>query len=80
MRDLYSDTSLETALLVDATNAFNCVNHHADHNISILCPALSMILHNTYGAGQGEISSREGTTQGDPLATSTYTLAVALFC
>ena len=84
MMNLYSDASLEAALPVNATNAFNCVNHQAAlHNISILCPAPSMILHNTYGApshlfvtSQGEISSCEGTTQGDPLAISMYALAV----
>ena len=50
---------------------------------SFLCPALSMVLHNTYGAptrlfvtGQGEISSREGTTQGNHLAMSMYVLAM----
>ena len=84
VRDLFSDASSEAALLVDASNAFNCVNRQAAlHNISILCPALSTILHNTYGAptrlfvtGQGEISSSEGTTQGDPLAMPMYALAV----
>ena len=56
--------------MVDASNAFNSVNHQAAlHDISILCPALATVLHNTYGAptrlfvtGQGEISSREDTT------------------
>ena len=84
MRDLFCDDRAEAALLVDASNAFNSVNRQAAlHNISILCPALSMVLHNTYGApthlfvtGQGEISSREGTTQGDPLAMSMYALAM----
>ena len=38
----------QTALLADVSNAFNSVNHQAAlHNISILCPALSMVLHNT---------------------------------
>ena len=84
MRDLFCDAGSEATLLVDASNAFNSVNRQAGrHNISILCLALSMVLHNTYGAptrlfvtGQGEISSREGTTQGDPLAMSMYALAV----
>ena len=65
-------------------NAFNSVNHQAAlHNISILCPALPTILHDTYGAptrlfvtGQGEISSSEGTTHGDYLAMSMYALAM----
>ena len=80
IRDLFCDDSSEAALLIGASNAFNSVNHQAAlHSISILCPALSMVLHNTYGAptrlfvtGQGEISSCEGTTQGDPLAMSIY--------
>ena len=45
MRDLYCDDRSEAALLVDASNVFNSVNHQAAlHNISFLCPALSMIL------------------------------------
>ena len=49
----------------------------------MLCPALSTILHNTYSTavwlfvvGEGEISSTEGTTQGDLLAMAMYALAV----
>ena len=76
MQDLSCDDRAEAALLVDASNAFNSVNYQAAlQNISTLCPALSMVLHNTYGAatclfatGQGKISLREGTSQGDPLA------------
>ena len=45
------ETSLCVAHLNYASNAFNSVNRQAAlHNISILCPALSMVLHNTYGA------------------------------
>ena len=76
MQDLSCDDRAEAALLVDASNAFNTVNYQAAlKNISTLCPALSMVLHITYGAatclfatGQGKISLREGTSQGDPLA------------
>ena len=75
MKGLFCDDRTEAALLVDTSNAFNSVNRQAAlHNISIFCPALSMVLHNTYGApsrlfvtGQGEVSSHEGTTQVIPL-------------
>ena len=51
MRNLDCDDRSEAALLVDASNALKSVNcQTALYNISILCPALSMILHNTYGA------------------------------
>ena len=45
------------------------------HNIKITCPKMSLYIINTYRkssrlliAGGGEILSKEGTTQGDPLA------------
>ena len=68
MKELFCDDRTEAALLADTSNAFNSVNRQAAlHNISILCPALSVVLHNTYGApsrlfdtGQGEVSSCEG--------------------
>ena len=70
--------------LVDAINAFNSIyRQEALHNISVICPPLAQVLSNTYQApvrcviqGSGEVSSSEGTTQGDPLATAMYALAV----
>ena len=51
MRDLFCDASSEAAFLVDASNTLNSVKRQAALcNISILCPALSMVFHNTYGA------------------------------
>lgn len=84
MRRIFEDSNTEAVLLVDATNAFNSVNRKtALHNISIICPALTHILVNTYRApirlfitGSGEIQSTEGTTQGDPLAMAMYALAI----
>jgi len=84
MKELFDDNECEAALLVDASNAFNCINHQAAlHNISVFCPSFSTILQNTYNApvrlfviGEGEIPSLEGTTQGDPLAMAMYALAV----
>ena len=84
MKSIFDDDNTHAALLVDATNAFNLINRQAAlHNISVLCPSFSTILNNTYGApirlfitGEGELSSTEGTTQGDPLAMAMYTVAV----
>ena len=84
MKSIFDDDNTHAALLVDATNAFNLINRQvALHNISVLCPSFSTILNNTYGAsirlfitGEGELSSTEGTTQGDPLAMAMYAVAV----
>ena len=84
MRAISEDDDTHAALIVDATNAFNLVNHQAAlHNISILCPSFSTILKNTYGApirrfvtGEDELASTEGTTQGDPLAMAMYALPI----
>ena len=71
MKELFDDSECEAALLLDASNAFNCINHHAAlHNISVPCPTFTNILHNTYSTpvqlfiiGEGEIPSLERTTQ-----------------
>ena len=84
MRSIFQDSNTERCLLVDASNAFNSLNRKAAlHNVSVLGPPLSPILINTYRApvrmivvGSGEISSTEGTTQGDPLAMAMYALAI----
>ena len=40
MREPFDNDSTHAALFVDATNAFNLVNHQAAlHNISVLCPS-----------------------------------------
>ena len=59
MRELFSDAA---ALLVDASNAFNSVNHQAAlDNISVLCPSLSVILHNAYGTLSRLFVTGQGT-------------------
>ena len=76
---------IEAALLVDATNAFNSINRQAAlHNINIICPPLAQVLINTYRppirlfvTGSGEISSTEGTIQGDPVAMAIYSLTIS---
>ena len=61
-------------LSVDATNAFNGLNRASTLiNVQTICPALVLILINTYRIPgflfvNGEtILSLEGTTHGDPL-------------
>lgn len=82
MRDCFSEDGTEAALLVDASNAFNSLNHNvALHNTRHICPAISTILINTYRAPtklfiDGDaLLSQEGTTQGDPLAMPMYAVA-----
>ena len=90
MRQIYEDESTDAVLLIDASNAFNCLNRSAAlHNIQVQCPALATYLINTYREpsrlfvsgkkGQKlEILSQEGTTQGDPLAMSWYAISTKL--
>ena len=76
MKQIYELDSVDGVILVDAENAFNKLNRQLSlHNIQYLCTNFATILINTYRrpsrlfiVGGGEISSTEGTTQGDTLA------------
>ena len=82
MRKAFENESSDAVLLIDAKNAFNCMNRLvALHNIQVLCPTIALYIINTYRspsrlfiAGGGEILSMEGTTQGDPLAMPWYSI------
>ena len=84
MNRLFSESNAQAVLLVDATNAFNAMNRAvALHNVPIVCPALGGVFRNTYSvpsrlfvAGGGEVSSQEGTSQGDLLAMGIYAVAM----
>ena len=75
---------MDGVLLVDATNAFNSLNRKvALANMRQVCPALETVLTNCYQSptrlfvsGGGEIASREGTTQGDPLGMAMFAPAM----
>ena len=78
----FNSESCQAALLIDITNAFNCLNREAVlHNIQHHCPYFSTILINTYRsptelfADGSTILSQEGTSQGDPLACQWMPLA-----
>ena len=87
MQALWKHEEVEGILLVDAANAFNRVNREAAlHNIPRVCPMIGTTILNIYRAnsrlivsGGGELSSKEGTTQGDPLAMAMYALALTPF-
>ena len=79
------DKETEAVLEVDATNAFinNCLNRQSTlQNIQVLCQLFTTALINTYRNNaelfiDGEcVSSKEGTTQGDPLAMGMYVLGI----
>ena len=78
---VFADEDTEAMILVDASNAFNCLNRQVTlSNCEMVCPALSHILINTYHNNSqlfvdGQcILSKEGTTQGDPLAMAMYAI------
>ena len=82
VRTLFEQNEAEAVILVDTSNAFNSLNRQvALHNITRLCGPLATILINTYREptelfADGEVFfSREGTTQGDPLAMAMYAIA-----
>ena len=83
MKHVLESPDTDAIILVDATNVFNTLNREvALRNIHQLCPSIAKVLINTYREDaqlyiDGEtIASREGTTQGDPLAMAMYGLAV----
>ena len=86
MMQVFELDDTDAVLLVDAQNAFNRLNRRAAlHNIRFICPPFATILINWYReparlfvAGGEELSSDEGTTQGDPCAMQMYALGVIL--
>ena len=83
MNMAFEDEETEAAMFVDASNAFNNLNREAAlRNIHNIYPALAIIATNTYRRAsplfynQQTIQSKEGTTQGDPLAMAIYAVAI----
>ena len=84
MATAFKSDDSDAVLLVDAENAFNCLNREvALSNIKALCPSYYRYLSNTYKTpsrmfinnSSEIILSEEGTTQGDPDAMDMYGLA-----
>ena len=79
MNTIFSDDDTEAMIFIAASNAFNSLNWQLTllNSLSV-CPPLAPILVNTYRTdswlsvdGQCMLS-KEGTTQGDPLAMAMY--------
>ena len=78
LRSMFSEDDSDEILLVDADNAFNRIDRNVIlHNIRIICPIIATYVINSYGrearlfiSGGKEITSAEGTIQGDPTAMS----------
>ena len=82
MKEMFKDEGTQGVLLVDATNAFNCLNRNvALHNIQFNCPEFVTIPINTYRKSpvlmidRQELLSEEGTTQGDTLSMPVYAIS-----
>ena len=84
VRETFEGAGMEGVLLFDASNAFNSLNKNiALLNMKYVCPALETVLTNCYQvllrlfvAGGGEILSKKGTTQGDPLGMAMFSLSM----
>ena len=84
MTQAFDQDESEAILLVDAANAFNSINRKVLlHNIQYLCPVLAIYTINCYQSpsrlfvqGGKEISSAEGTTQGDSIAMPIYAIGI----
>ncbi|PFX33382.1 hypothetical protein AWC38_SpisGene1723 [Stylophora pistillata] len=83
MPRIFEADDTDAVLLIYASNEFNALNKAAALlNIRVLCPVIAVYAVNTYRhsarlfiTGGKEITSAEGTTQGDPLAMAIYALS-----
>ena len=86
MREIFESGDTEALLLVDAENAFNCLNREASlKNMNTICPEFSKYLVNTYrqssrlylnDSNGSFILSKEGSTQGDNAAMTMYACSI----
>ena len=85
LRKQFETPETQGILLIDAKNAFNSLNRDLEsRNIEKLCPSIITAIRNSYKTltslfiNGTTLQSQEGTTQGDPLATATYGIAISL--
>ena len=82
LSSIFSEDDSDAILLVDADNTFNRINRNVMlHNIRIRCPIIATYVINSYSrearlfisVGE-EITSAEGSTQGNPTTMPIYAL------
>ena len=84
MNQIFLEEETDAILLVDSSNSFNSINRKVMlHNIKHLCPAMATYDYNSYCTsarlfvqGGKEITSSEGTTQGDFFVMPMYAIGV----
>ncbi len=84
MVETFKEDNCHGIIQVDANNAFNTINRKVLlHNISYLCPEITLFTINCYSlparlyvVGGYELESKEGTTQGDPIAMPIYAIGI----
>eukprot|EP00117_Sycon_ciliatum_P006800 scpid36324/ scgid4473/ len=83
MQSAFAEDDTDGIIMADASNTFNRLNQQVClRNVQHLCPPLATILINTYREpahlyiDSECILSKEGTTQGDPLAMHMYALGM----
>ena len=82
LSSVFSEDDSDAISLVNMEKAFNRINLNVmPHDIGITCPIITRYVINSYSqaarlfiSGGEEVTSDEGTTQGDPTAISTYAL------
>ena len=85
MTSVYEGDGTETFLFVHVATIFNQLNRQvANHSYQFMCPALALILINTYSdpslqlVDKKHLQSNEGTSQENPLATAMYGMLLEL--
>ena len=80
--NIFDEEDCHGVIQIGASNAFNKLNRNVLlHNIKILSPEISRFVINCYSkpsrlfiTGGKELSSSEGTTQGDPISMAIYAI------
>ena len=80
LNSVYNDENNDAVLLVDTSNVLNSLKCEVFlHNISYICPAISVFVENYYNSpsrlitiGGKELKSNEDTTQSDPVSMVIY--------